>query len=122
MTNKKTSKIDKFALLITNRVGTIGFFLLIVTWTACWLGWNTMAPKSLQFDPYPGFVLWLFISNMIQIFLMPLILIGQNIQTKHMESLTKKDYNLNKEIEKDIHETLKIVTEIKNFGESKEKV
>ncbi len=37
------------------------------------------APKSLRFDPYPGFVLWLFISNMIQLFLMPLLLIGQNL-------------------------------------------
>lgn len=112
MRRKKLSKIDKFALSITNRVGTINFFLLIVLWTACWLGWNTLAPVSLQFDPYPGFVLWLFISNMIQILLMPLILIGQNIQTKQTEELTKLDYNLDKEIEKDIHDTMIKVYEI----------
>ena len=47
----------------------MGFFLLIFSWTVLWLGWNVIAPKSLQFDPYPAFVLWLFISNMIQIFL-----------------------------------------------------
>jgi uncharacterized membrane protein len=112
MRRKKLSKIDRFAIAITNRVGTINFFLLIVLWTAMWLGWNTLAPKAWQFDPYPGFVLWLFISNMIQIFLMPLILIGQNIQTKQTEELTKLDYNLDKEIEKDIHDTMIKVAEI----------
>jgi hypothetical protein len=30
---------------------------------------NTLATEELRFDPYPGFVLWLFVSNMIQIFL-----------------------------------------------------
>ena len=40
------------------------------------------APTDLRFDPYPAFVLWLFISNMIQIFLMPLLMVGQNLQAK----------------------------------------
>lgn len=112
MVKKKANKLERFAVFVTNRVGTMGFFLIIVAWTIIWLGWNTLAPKNLEFDPFPGFVLWLFISNMIQIFLMPLILIGQNVQTKHMESLTNKDYRLNKEIEKDVHVALKELTEL----------
>jgi hypothetical protein len=48
----------------------MGFFFLIAGWTAIWLGWNTLAPKPLRFDPPTAFVLWLFISNMIQILLM----------------------------------------------------
>lgn len=39
-----------------------------------------LVSKQLRFDPYAAFVLWLFISNMIQLFLMPLIMLGQNIQ------------------------------------------
>jgi uncharacterized membrane protein len=71
--------LDRLAVWITERVGTMVFFLIIFTWTVCWLFWNMLAPKSLRFDPYPGFVLWLFISNMIQLFLMPLLMIGQNL-------------------------------------------
>lgn len=39
-----------------------------------------LVSKQLRFDPYAAFVLWLFISKMIQLFLMPLIMLGQNIQ------------------------------------------
>src|SRR6516162_9596138 len=65
------SPLERVALWITNRVGTMGFFLLIFGWTVLWLSWNALAPTALRFDPFPAFVLWLFLSNMIQIFLMP---------------------------------------------------
>ena len=99
---EKLSKIDKLALWITNRVGSMGFFLIIFCWTISWLGWNTLAPVPMKFDPYPAFVLWLFISNMIQIFLMPLIMIGQNLQSKHSELRAEEDYLINKKAETEI--------------------
>jgi len=49
----------------------MGFFFIIAVWTIVWLGWNTLAPSNVRFDPAPAFVLWLFISNLIQIHLMP---------------------------------------------------
>ncbi len=64
---EKLTKLEKLALLITQRVGTMGFFLIILVWTASWLLWNSIGPVSSRFDPFPAFVLWLFISNMIQI-------------------------------------------------------
>ena len=96
------SKPELFALKLTEKVGTFGFFLIILTWTILWLGWNMIAPYSLRFDPYPAFVLWLFISNMIQIFLMPLIMIGQNLQSKHAEIRAESDYQVNIKAEKDV--------------------
>ena len=53
------------------------------------------ANKEDRFDPYPGFVLWLFISNMIQLFLMPLIMIGQNLQSKHSDLRAEADLKIN---------------------------
>lgn len=99
---QKLSKLDKLALWITNHVGTMGFFLIIFTWTSIWLGWNSLAPKSLCFDPYPAFVLWLFISNMVQIFLMPLIMIGQNLQSSHSEARADADFEINVKAEQEI--------------------
>ena len=91
---QKLNRLDKIAVWITNHVGSMGFFLIIFTWTVCWLSWNTFAPVKLRFDTYPGFILWLFISNMIQIFLMPLIMIGQNVQSAHAETTAEADYRV----------------------------
>lgn len=93
---------EKFAIWITNKVGTIGFFAIIFFWTVVWLGWNMFAPANLRFDPYPAFVFWLFISNMIQIFLMPLIMVGQNLQSKHAEIRAETDFEVNLKAEKEI--------------------
>jgi uncharacterized membrane protein len=96
--------LDRLAVLITRHVGSMGFFLTIFTWTVLWLFWNMLAPKKLRFDPFPGFVLWLFISNMIQLFLMPLLLIGQNLLSKGSEERAKRDYEVNLRAEKEIKE------------------
>ena len=106
---------ERFAIWITNKVGTMGFFMIIFFWTVGWLGWNMFAPVNLRFDPYPAFVLWLFISNMIQIFLMPLIMIGQNMQGKHAEIRAENDYQVNLKAEKEIAELKKELLEIKNI-------
>ena len=80
----------------------MGFFLIILFWTLLWLGWNTLAPLDMRFDPFPAFVLWLFISNMIQIFLMPLIMIGQNLQGRHADKRAESDFEVNIRAEKEI--------------------
>jgi uncharacterized membrane protein len=96
------SALEKIAVKITYGVGSMGFFLIIFAWTLLWLGWNTIAPKEVRFDPFPAFVLWLFISNMIQIFLMPLIMIGQNLQGRHAERRAESDFEVNVRAEKEI--------------------
>lgn len=103
---KKLSKLDKLALWITLHVGSMGFFIIIFGWTLTWLGWNTLAPVKLRFDPFPAFVFWLFISNMIQIFLMPLIMIGQNLQSRHSELRAEQDFAINKKAETEIETIL----------------
>lgn len=77
------TKIDRVALAVTRRIGTFGIFIAILGWSMVWLGWNALAREDLRFDPAPAFVLWLFISNLIQITLMPLMLISQNLEARH---------------------------------------
>jgi uncharacterized membrane protein len=100
------SKLEKLAVWITDHVGTMGFFLIIFCWTALWLSYNTLAPDSARFDPFPAFVLWLFISNMIQIFLMPLIMVGQNLQSRHAEARAEADFDVNTKAEREIETIL----------------
>jgi uncharacterized membrane protein len=102
--SEDASKLDRLALWITERVGTMFFFVLIFVWTAGWLLWNMYGPQHLRFDPFPGFVFWLFISNMIQLFLMPLIMIGQNLQSRTADERAENDYEVNCKAEAEIQE------------------
>ncbi|HBQ51077.1 hypothetical protein A3B42_03670 [Candidatus Daviesbacteria bacterium RIFCSPLOWO2_01_FULL_38_10] len=103
---QRLSPLDKLALFVTEKIGTLGFFFIIFTWTTVWLGWNMLTPNNFRFDPYPAFVLWLFISNLIQIHLMPLIMIGQNIQGKHAQLRAEHDFETDKKAEKEIETIL----------------
>ena len=96
------SSLDRLAYWITERVGTMGFFLIILIWTVVWLGWNLLAPSNLQFDPPMSFVFWLFLSNLIQILLMPLIMVGQNVQGQHSEIRADRDLDINIKAEREI--------------------
>jgi len=96
------SPMNRLALFITERVGTMGFFLIIFAWTVIWLGWNTLLPTSWRFDPAMGFVLYLFLCNVIQILLMPLIMVGQNLQGMHSEARAQHDLEVNVKAEQEI--------------------
>ena len=103
---KTLSPLERAAVWITDRVGTMGFFLVIFAWTVGWLGWNTLAPTAVRFDPFPAFVLWLFLSNMIQILLMPLIMVGQNLQGRHAETRAEADFEVDTKAEREIEAIL----------------
>jgi uncharacterized membrane protein len=94
------SALDRLAVKVTDRVGTMTFFLVIFAWTILWVGYNVLASKvpSLHlhsFDPFPAFVAYLLISNVIQIWLMPLLMVGQNMQGRHSEARAEADYLVN---------------------------
>jgi uncharacterized membrane protein len=122
------SVLERIAVKVTDHVGSMGFFLIILFWTLLWLGWNTLVHQDLRFDPFPAFVLWLFISNMIQIFLMPLIMIGQNLQGRHAEKRAESDFEVNVRAEKEIevilmhldHQNELIMKILENIEKSKD--
>jgi len=62
--------------------------------------------SAARFDPFPGFILWLFISNTIQIFLMPLIMVGQNLDARHSEARAEADFEVNLKGEREVETIL----------------
>lgn len=101
------SPMERAAMFITDRVGSFGFFLVIFVWTILWCGYNMVASlaPSLHwkaFDPFPAFVAYLLISNVIQIWLMPLIMVGQNLQGRHSETRAELDFQVNMKAEKEV--------------------
>lgn len=103
---KSFTRLERFAVWITEHIGTMGFFFIILTWTAFWILWNIFAPVELRFDTVPAFVLWLFISNMLQLFFLPLIMVGQNLQGRHAELRAEYDFEINLKAEREIEAIL----------------
>jgi uncharacterized membrane protein len=106
------TRLDKVAIAITDHIGTMGFFFIIAGWTVVWCGYNILASKvsSLHlhaFDPFPAFVAYLLISNVIQIMLMPLLMVGQNLQGRHSEARAENDYLVNQKALADTEKILK---------------
>ncbi|HEV2472364.1 MAG TPA: DUF1003 domain-containing protein [Chthonomonadales bacterium] len=108
---RSLSALDRAALVTTDKVGTMGFFLIILAWTVLWCGYNILASEvpSLHwkaFDPFPAFVAYLLMSNVIQILLMPLIMVGQNLQGRHSELRAQSDFEINTKAELEIETVL----------------
>jgi uncharacterized membrane protein len=104
---EKLTKLDKLAVYITDKVGSMGFFIIIFAWTVLWCGYNILATEVpglhfKSFDPFPAFVAYLLISNVIQILLMPLIMVGQNVQSAHADIRAESDLEINQKAEQEI--------------------
>jgi uncharacterized membrane protein len=108
------SALERFALTVTRGVGTMGFFFVLFLWTFGWLLWNVLAPVELRFDPGPAFVIWLFLSNVLQLILLPLIMVGQNLEGKFAEKRAEADFEINKKAE---HEIEVVIAHLENQNE-----
>ena len=107
---RSLSPTDRLAVWVTDRVGSMGFFFIVGAWTILWLGWNTVGPAQLRFDPGPAFAVWLFISNLLQLHLMPLIMVGQNLQDRYSEIRAEADFEVNKRAEAEVQAVLAHLT------------
>ncbi|MBX4206199.1 DUF1003 domain-containing protein [Candidatus Parcubacteria bacterium] len=105
---------EKFAVYMHRAIGSLGFFFLIIGWTAVWLAWNIFAPAQFRFDPAPAFVIWLFASNILQLVLLPVIMVGQNIEGRAAEWRAQMDFDINQKAEREIEA---IISHLENHNE-----
>jgi len=111
---EQMSFMNRLALWITEHVGTMGFFLIIVLWTIVWMGWNTLAARyhwGGVFDKPWQFGIWLFVSNLLQIMLMPLIMVGQNVQSNHAELRAEREYQTTERTERETEAILRYLVD-----------
>ncbi len=95
---------DKIALFITNAVGTMYAVYFFATFMLGWMLWQTYIAKK-PFDPFP-FAFLLFLGNIVQLLLMPLIMVGQNLQGRHAEIRAEEEYKTTQSSYRDIEEIL----------------
>ncbi|MHB1330859.1 MAG: DUF1003 domain-containing protein [Minisyncoccota bacterium] len=95
-TQETLSATERFAVYVTHHVGSFEFFFVLIIWSLGWLSWNIFAPVEWRFDPAPAFVIWIFLSNILQLILLPLVLIGQNLENRYANMRSEEEYQLNK--------------------------
>ncbi|MCX6705225.1 MAG: DUF1003 domain-containing protein [Candidatus Woesebacteria bacterium] len=91
----RLSKTDKIALFITTRIGTMGFFYFCLALVSLPLIFSSTMP-----------VVQYLSSGYLQLILLPLILVGQNLQSRHAELRAQHDYETNLKAEKEIEAIL----------------
>ena len=82
------SRQDRIALAVTSAIGTMYAVYLLAALIA---GWIVLQQGPGAFDPYP-FAFLLFVTNIVQLLLMPLIIVGQNVQSRHREARADEEY------------------------------
>jgi uncharacterized membrane protein len=81
---------DKIALAVTGALGTMWAVYFFAVFMGAWMIWQGSLSKQ-AFDPYP-YAFLLFIGNIIQLLLMPLIMVSQNVQGRHAELRAEEAY------------------------------
>ena len=81
---------DRLALFITSAIGTMYAVYFFALFMAGWMLWQTRF-NAHPFDPFP-FAFLLFMGNIVQLLLMPLIMVGQNLQGRHSEVRAEEEY------------------------------
>lgn len=90
---------DKIALVITQLVGSMYAVYFFILFIFGWILWQLSDTKPL--DPFP-FIFLLFMGNVVQLLLMPLIMVGQNLQGRHAETRAEEEYKTTETIYEDI--------------------
>ena len=94
----------RIAQRVTAAVGTMYAFYLFAVVMGGWILWQG-AVASRPFDPFP-FAFLLFLGNIVQLLLMPLIMVGQNVQAAHADARAESDFEVNVKAEAEIEKVL----------------
>ena len=87
---RELSVQDRIAIAVTGAIGTMWAVYFFALFMGIWMFWQGVLHKN-AFDPYP-YAFLLFIGNIIQLLLMPLIMVSQNVQARHAELRAEEQY------------------------------
>jgi uncharacterized membrane protein len=96
---------DRIALVITGAIGTMYAVYVFMLIMAGWILAQVLL-GSKAFDPYP-FAFLLFLGNIVQLLLMPLLMVGQNLQSRHAQVRSDSEYQTVGKIFHDIEQTMR---------------
>ena len=89
-----TDAFGVFAEQFARFMGTARFLMWMTVFVVFWVGWNTLAPRDLRYDPYPFIFLTLILSLQAS-YAAPLILLAQNRQESRDKVIAEQDRQVN---------------------------
>jgi len=105
--NERLEFNGRLAVFITNKFGSMWTFYLLAIWMFGWIALSTAGFWLFKKDPYP-FTFLLFLSNLVQLFAMPILAVGQQILGRAADKQAEQTY-------KDAEAILKLQDEIRNL-------
>lgn len=100
----------RLAVSITNKFGSMGMFYFLVIWMFGWMILATLGFGIFKKDPYP-FTFLLFLSNLVQLFALPILAVGQQVLSRASDKQaeqTYKDAETILELQDDVHRLIEI--------------
>lgn len=82
----------KLAAVITRSFGSMFTFYALVLWMFIWMILASMGFWLFSNDKYP-FTFLLFLSNLIQLWALPVLAVGQNVLSRHQEIQADETYS-----------------------------
>lgn len=81
----------KLAVFISQKFGSMGTFYFLLIWMAVWITLATLGIGFFKQDPYP-FTFLLFLSNLVQLFALPILAVGQQVLSKASDKQAKQTF------------------------------
>lgn len=100
----------RLAVFITSKFGTMGVFYTLAIWMFGWMIFATAGFWLFGKDPYP-FTFLLFLSNLVQLFALPILAVGQQVLSRASDKQaeqTYKDAEAILKLQDEIHRLIKI--------------
>jgi uncharacterized membrane protein len=112
--NEHTGFNGRLAVFITKRFGTMGAFYVLVVWMFGWMVLASVGFWWFRQDPYP-FTFLLFLSNLVQLFALPILAVGQQVLSRASDKQAEQTY-------KDAEAILRLQDEIRQLVQANNKL
>lgn len=89
--NQQLGFNGRLAVFITNKFGSMGAFYVLVIWMFGWMILATAGFWLFGKDPYP-FTFLLFLSNLVQLFALPILAVGQQVLSRASDKQAEQTY------------------------------
>jgi uncharacterized membrane protein len=96
---------DRIAVAITKGFGSMTALYILIIWMFGWMALATAGIWLFAKDSYP-FPFLLFCSNLVQLWALPAIMVGQNVLNRKTELQADEDFRINQESFRDIEQIM----------------
>jgi uncharacterized membrane protein len=102
---------ERVGQAISDLVGTMTFVTVHSALMGAWIGWNSLAPAALRFDPYP-FGLMTFIVSLEGVLIATFVLIAQNRMSRQSDERDHLNLQISMLAEQEMTLMLKLLRRI----------